>query len=163
MFEVSDGRGARPVGGCEPDPTRAWLDAKVEALDVVEANGRHAAVLGSGDFDAELDVGLAGGEGDDGEPGVVERNVRATLNEVIVEPPGDDRIGGSTVDEEVEATGVDQWRRITAPGVMKEREESAARNQRGVMRGVAGGRRETAAEERMCRIAALGHRRVTPA
>ena len=97
-------------------------------MDVVEANGRHAAILGGGDFDAELDVGLAGGKGDDGEPGVVEGNVCATLNEVIVEPPGNDRIGGSTVDEKVEATGVDQWRRITAPGVMKEREESAARN-----------------------------------
>ena len=71
MFEVSYGRGARPAGGCESDATRAWLDAKVETLNVVEANGGHAAVLGGGDFDAELDVGLAGGKGDDGEPGVV--------------------------------------------------------------------------------------------
>ena len=40
-------------------------------MNVVEANGGHAAVLGGGDLDAELDVGLSGGEGDDGEPGVV--------------------------------------------------------------------------------------------
>ena len=80
-----------------------------------------------------------------------------------MEPPGDDRIGGSTVDEKMDATGVDQWGRIMAPGVMEKRKESAARYEGGVMWDIARGGRETAAEQRMGRIAALGHRRVTPA
>ena len=71
MFEVSDGGGARSAGGREFNAARAWLDTKVETLNVVEANGRHAIVIGSGDFDAKLDICLAGGKGDDGVPGVV--------------------------------------------------------------------------------------------
>ena len=108
LFEVSDGRGARPVGGCESNATRTGFDSKVETLNVMEANGRHAVVTGIGDFNAELDIGLAGGKGDYGEPCVVYGDGCVTLNEVIVEPPGNDRIRGSTVHEKVESTGVDQ-------------------------------------------------------